>query len=177
MPLLLLPVLLFGLVALWLLSLPLLLWARYRAGRARRRSPAWVVRANAWMLALSLPPFVLTAWWATRWAADALRDAGIGLLLGALLGVAGIAMTRFEADPRALVYTPNRWPALLLTTLVALRIVAGLWVAGRRLAGATPDAWSGWLDAGGWLGVAGLFLGYGLAYGWGLRARLPRAGR
>ena len=175
MPLLLLPLLLIGVVALWLLLLPLLLWARYRAGHARRRSPAWVIRTNAWLLAVSLPPFLLSAWWATHWVPDALRDAWIGLLLGALLGFVGLWMTRFELAPRALVYTPSRWPALLLTTLVALRIAAGMWMAWRRLAGASPaTAWTGWLETGGWLGVAGVLFGYALAYAWGLRARVSR---
>ena len=175
--LLLLPLLLIAVVALGLVLLPVALWARYRAGRARRRAPAWMVRANAWLLALSLPLFLLSAWWATHWAGDALRDAGVGLLLGVLLGIVSLWLTRFEPDARVLVYTPNRWPALLLTTLVALRIVAGAWEAWRHVAGARPDGWSGWLEAGAWLGVGGLFLGYGLAYAWGLRARLSRTTR
>ena len=172
--LLLLPLLLLALVALWLVLLPLTLWARYRAGRARRRAIGWAVRANAWLLAVSLPLFLLTAWATSRWAPDALRDAGVGLLLGVLLGIVSLWLTRFEQDARGLVYTPSRWPALLLTTLVALRIVAGLWVALRHAAGHAQDAWMAWLEAGAWMGVAGLFLGYGLAYAWGLRARLLR---
>jgi hypothetical protein len=174
MPLLLLPLLVLALVALWLVLLPFALWARYRAGRARRRAVGWIVRSNAWFLALSLPLFGLSAWWASHWVADALRDAGLGLLLGVLLGILALWLTRFDADARGLTYTPSRWPALLLTTLVALRIVAGLWVAWRHVVGGGPTAWSGWLETGGWLGVAGLFLGYGLAYAWGLRARLAR---
>ena len=172
--LLLLPLLVLALLALWLVLLPVTLWARYRAGRARRRTPGWIVRTNAWLLALSLPLFLLSAWWATDWAADALRDAAIGLLLGVLLGIVSLWLTRFEADARALVYTPSRWPALLLTTLVALRIVAAAWQGWRQVRGSPPDAWSGWLQAGAWMGVAGLFLGYGLAYAWGLRSRLAR---
>ena len=173
--LLLLPLLLLALVALWLVLLPLTLWARYRAGRARRRASGWVVRTNAWLLALSLPLFLLTAWATSHWAADALRDAVVGLLLGLLLGVISLWLTRFEADARGFVYTPSRWPALLLTTLVALRILAGAWMTVRHAAGHAQDAWMAWLEAGAWLGVAGVFLGYGFAYAWGLRARLPRS--
>jgi hypothetical protein len=48
MPLLLLiPLLVLGLLALWLVLLPLSLLARYRSGRARRRARGWVVRGNA----------------------------------------------------------------------------------------------------------------------------------
>jgi hypothetical protein len=154
--------------------LPLSLWARYAAGRARRRAQGWVVRGNAWLLAASLPVFLGSAWVATRWVDTALRDAGLGLLLGALLGMFSLRLTRFEREAKGLFYTPNRWPVLLLTTLVALRILAGIWMAWRQVAGAAPDAWAAWLDLGAWTAIAGVFLGYGLAYTWGLRARLAR---
>jgi hypothetical protein len=94
------------------------------------------------------------------------------LLLGLLLGVISLWVTRFEFDAAGFHYTPNRWLVLGLTGLVAARIVAGLVIAVRRLddAQAAPIAW---LDAGGLWAVAGLLLGYALAYCWGLRARLP----
>lgn len=175
MPLLLLiPLLVLLLFALWLVLLPLSLWARYRAGRARRRAQGWVVCGNAWLLLASLPVFLGSAWLATRWVPDALREAGIGLLLGMLFGILSLWLTRFERDAKGLWLTPNRWPVLVLTTLVALRIVAGMWMTWRHLAHAAADAVATWLDAGAWSGIAGVFLGYGLAYTWGLRARLPR---
>ena len=172
MPLLLIPLAVLLLFALWLVLLPLSLWARYSAGRARRRAQGWFVRGNAWLLAASLPVFLVGARVASRWIGDALRDAGLGLLLGVLFGVVSLWLTRFERDAKGLVYTPNRWPVLLLTTLVALRILAGAWLAWRQAAGAAPDALAAWVDAGAWTGIAGVFLGYGLAYAWGLRARL-----
>ena len=82
--LLLLPFALLALVALWLVLLPVSLWARYSSGRARRRAQGWVVRGNAWLLAMTLPIFLLSSWFATHWMDDALRDAGLGLLVGAL---------------------------------------------------------------------------------------------
>src|SRR6476661_7073008 len=130
--LLLLPLLVLAFVALWLVLLPFALWARYRAGRARRRAIGWAIRVNAWLQALSVPLFALSAWWASHWVADALPDAAIGLLLGVLLGIVALWLTRFERDLRGMTYTPSRWPALLLTTLVALRIAAGLWLAWRH---------------------------------------------
>ena len=59
-----------------------------------------------------------------------------------------------------------------LTTLVALRIAAGLWMAWRHATGSATGAFSEWIEAGGWTGAAGVFLGYALAYTWGLRSRL-----
>ena len=174
MPLLLIPLLVLALFALWLVLLPLSLWARYRSGRARRRAQGWMVRGNAWLAAASVPIFIVSSWVTTRWVPDALRDALIGLLAGAMLGIVSLWLTRFERDGQTLWYTPNRWLMLALTTLVAMRIVAGLWVGFRHLASHTPSELAAWLDAGAWAAIAGLFLGYGVAYLWGLRARLPR---
>ena len=172
--LLLLPVAVVALVALWLVLLPVSLWARYASGRARRRAQQWVVRGNAWLLAASVPMLLLSAWLASRWMHAALRDACLGLLLGVLVGIASLWLTRFERDAKGLVYTPNRWLVLGLTTLVALRIAAGAWIAWRHATTGAVDAFGAWIEAGAWTGVAGLFLGYALAYTWGLRARLSR---
>jgi len=120
---------------LWLVLLPWSLWMRYRSGRARRRPQGWVVRGNAWLLAASLPLFLGTAWLMDRWMRDALRDAALGLLLGTLFGIVSVWLTRFERDARGLAYTPNRWPVLVLTGLVAARVLAGFWRAWR---GAEP---------------------------------------
>ena len=112
----------------------------------------------------------------THAAPDAARcctgDAGIGLLIGVLFGLVSLWLTRSERDGAVLWFTPNRWPVLILTTLVAARIIASLWMTWRRVTHATPAAAALWLDAGAWTAVAGVFLGYGLAYTWGLRARL-----
>jgi hypothetical protein len=155
-------------VALWALLLPLSLWARYRAGRARRRAQGWVVRANAWLLVASLALFALSAWIASHWAPLALRDATLGALAGTALGIVGLWLTRFEREAGALVYTPNRWLVLGLTALVAARLLAGLWLAWRG-----NGAAQAWLQAGSLFAVGGVLLGYYLAYTWGLRARLP----
>lgn len=173
MPLLLIiPLAVLAFVAVWLVLLPITLWARYAAGRARRRAQPWVVRGNGWLLAISVPLLLLSAWLASRWMHAALRDALLGLLLGTLFGIVSLWLTRFERDARGLIYTPNRWPVLAMTTLVALRIAAGLWIAWRHATGGAVDALADWIEAGAWTGMAGVFLGYALAYTWGLRARL-----
>lgn len=175
MPLLLLiPLLALLLAALWLVLLPWSLWMRYRGGRARRRARGWVVRTNAWVLAASVPLFLAGAWIATRWQPQALVDAVVGLLLGVLAGIVGLWLTRFERHARDLYYTPNRWLVLLLTSVVASRILGGAWMAWRHAAGAASTGLASWLEAGAWSGIAGLLLGYALATTWGLRARLPR---
>ena len=122
--LLLLPFALLALFATWLVLLPVSLWARYASGRARRRAQGWVVRGNSWLLALSLPIFLLSAWAATYWMDDALRDACWGLLIGVGVGVAGVWLTRFERDEKGWIYTPNRWLVLGLTSIVAAAVIA-----------------------------------------------------
>ena len=177
MPLLLLfPLLAVVVAALWVVLLPLTLRQRYRAGSARRRAYGWVLRVNAWVLALSLPTFVLTAWLAGRWSPQALPDAGIGLALGVAVGLAGVALLRIEHDAGQLYYTPNRWLTLLLTLAVALRILLGAFWAWRRASGADAevDAWEAWLDAGGLWTVGGLLLGYATTLAIGLHRRVAR---
>lgn len=165
MPLLLLaPLLVLLLLAAWLVLLPISLWARYASGRARRRAQGWFIGGNAWLLALLLPVFLVTAWIATFWMDDALRDACLGILIGVVVGIVGVWLTRFERDAKGWTYTPNRWVVLALTSIVALRVLAGLWMAWRHLSGGVPGALADWLDAGAWMGIAGVFLGYGLAY-------------
>lgn len=169
-PLLLLPLLVLGAIALWLLLWPVMLWARYRNGTARRRVQGWVVRVNAWLLVVSVPMFLLGAWVAGHWFDSALLDSTAGLLTGVAVGIVGLWLTRFEHDERGYYYTPNRWLVLALTVLLAVRIVVGV-AAGWGHVGAGAS-W-GLLEAGGLALIAGIFLGYALAYTWGLRARLP----
>jgi hypothetical protein len=171
--LLLIPLLVLVVVALWALLLPVSLWARYRAGRARRRAQGWVIRANAWLLVVSCALYGLSAWIASNWVAHALRDAGLGGLAGIGIGVVGLWLTRFEHDASGFHFTPNRWLVLALTALVAARIAVGLWLAWRS-AGSAAGPVEAWLRAGSLFGVGGVLLGYYLAYTWGLRARLPR---
>lgn len=177
MPLLILPLIVIAVFGLWVLLLPLSLWQRYRLGRARRRPQPWMVRGNAWLLLASLPPWFGGAWVAGHWVPHALRDAGLGLAIGVLAGIASLWMTRFERDAEGLAYTPNRWLVLAMTSLLALRVaLAGIaawrhWQAGAAVAGTLPHA-------AGLVLVGGVLLGYQLAYTWGLRARLaPSASR
>lgn len=173
MPLLIIPLVFLCIAGLWLLLLPLTLRQRYRYGSARRRAQGWMLRLNAWLLVLSVPGLLLTAWLGTRWSVDALRDALLGLCAGTALGVLGYLLTRFERIEGRLHYTPNRWLVLALTVLIAVRIVMGMWLAWHRATGSggADQAWVQLIDAGGLWGIAGVLLGYAASYAWGLHRR------
>lgn len=173
MPLLLLPLLLLALLLVMVLAWPWTLRQRYRLGVARRRVYGWQVRANAWLLSLSVLGYLAGAWLMSRWLPDALRDAGLALAAGAAFGLLGHALTRFEALPDGLYRTPPRWIVLAVVALVAGRAGYALWLAVQRLR--SGSGWDAWLRDDGalaLLAVAGLLLGYQWLLGLGLRHRL-----
>ena len=43
------------------------------------------------------------------------------------LGMVGLLLTRWEATPATLHYTPNRWLVLVVTFVVSARVLYGLW--------------------------------------------------
>jgi hypothetical protein len=133
--LLLLLLVVFGVALLALLLLPVSLWARYRNGRARRRAQGWAVRTDAWLLALSAPLFLASAWLASLWLPQALADACYGLLAGVCLGIVGLWLTRFEHDDSGFHFTPNRWVVLVLIVVVAARIAVGMWLTAAPMLG------------------------------------------
>jgi hypothetical protein len=165
------------LVVALILAMPFLLFLRYRAGTVRRRAYRWVATLNLLMIVLSAGFFLYVAVITNFWVPDAFRYSVLGLLGGCLLGLLGLALTRWEHTPRALHYTPNRWLILIITLVVSARLLYGLW-----------RIWHGWWTAGSdtsWLetvGVAGslalgaLMLGYYIAYSagvwWRLRQRV-----
>ena len=50
-----------------------------------------------------------------------------GLGLGAVLGLIGFALTRWESSRGVVHFTPNRWLVLTVTLFVAARITYGVW--------------------------------------------------
>ncbi len=179
MPLLLIPLLLLAVIALWALLLPFAMWQRIRHGGARRRAQAWVVGVNARLLLVSTMTFVLGAWFSQRWVDTALLYTGAGLAGGALLGFVGLRLTRFEPVQRSelsasLHYTPNRWLAFGLTVLVAARIALAIAHAiGQVRSVVTVQAWLP--QQADLFAVGGLLLGHYLIYIRGLRARFRAA--
>ena len=170
MPFLLVALLLFVLLALAgviLLSIAL----RYRAGTARRRGRRWIATTNVWMTSISALFFLLLAALFSFWIRGTFASALAGMGLGALFGLLGLALTRWEAKPEGLFYTPSRWLALFLTLAIAARFAYGWW-RGLHAPGPHP-----FLSASGMqlsLAVGGGLIGYYFAYAIGVRLRLAR---
>jgi hypothetical protein len=107
--------------------IPVSLVQRIRRGTMRRQARGWVVTANAIGVTLSTTMFLIGALITSRWVPDVLRYALGGLVLGAVLGLIGFALTRWESCHGVVHYTPNRWLVLTVTTFVAARIFYGFW--------------------------------------------------
>jgi hypothetical protein len=155
--------------------LPLSLVQRYRVGTARRPARGWVAALNLAGIGTSAGLFLLTSAVTSAWVPYAFTYTVLGLAAGCLLGLFGLALTRWEATPRALFYTPNRWLILAITLIVTARVLYGFW--------RSWQAWTAGLDYSSWAeasGVAGamaagaVVLGYYLAYWLGVRRRLKR---
>lgn len=174
MPLLLIPLVILVVLALWLVLLPLSLWQRYRFGKARRRAWPWLVRLNAWLLLLSAVVFIGTMGITNYWWPGAFAYAGAGIAAGAGLGGVGLLLSRFERTPQGLFFTPNAWLILALTIIVAARIAMGFVELWRYWQGRESLSLIPIVDHASLFSVAGLLIGYYLVYTWGLRSRLPR---
>ena len=155
--------------------IPLSIVQRYRVGTSRQRARGWLATINLAGLALSAVLFLTSAAVTNIWVPDALKYTAAGLILGCVLGIVGLWLTRWEPTIDALYYTPNRTLVLGLTLVVAARLLYGFW-----------RGWATWrsgVDDGSWFvaaGVAGsmaagaVVLGYYLAYWIGVRRRISR---
>ena len=155
------------------LALPFSLVQRYRMGTARRRARSWVAVINLLVLAFSCAFFLWIAALVNIWAPRAFGYSFAGFGVGALLGLLGLAFTRWEESPRGLHYTPNRWLILLLTLAVVIRLLYGMWRAWHSWWSHGPE--TSWLAAAGIAGsmsVGAVVLGYYIAYTSGVLRRL-----
>ena len=162
-------------LVLAIVLMPLGLVQRYRAGTARRVARRWLATLNVGTLSFSVCLFLGGAAMTSFWVPNALPYALAGFAGGCLLGILGLALTRWEGAPGSLHYTPNRFLALAITLVVTARLAYGVW----RL-------WQGWglgVDERAWLiesGVPGslaagaIVLGYSLAYWIGVSRRARR---
>jgi hypothetical protein len=107
--------------------MPLILLQRYRTGTARRQARAWVTAVSLVGLAVSAVCFLTAAAVTTIWLPGAFRAALAGMGIGCVLGVVGLALTRWEFTPRSLHYTPNRLLVLVITLMVSARLLYGMW--------------------------------------------------
>ena len=173
MPLLIpLAVALFFIMAL-VLTMPLLLVLRYRAGKARRLGRKWIATVNLLSLIVSVGLFLWVAAMTTFWIPNAFLYSLIGLATGGILGLLGLALTRWERTPHAMHYTPNRWLVLVITLAVTTRLLYGLWRIWHawRASGAN-DSWITAAGVAGSMAVGAIVLGYYLIYSAGVRCRL-----
>ena len=176
MPLLLIALLLLVIVAFGgvvLLSVAL----RYRAGTARRQGRRWVATLNMWMTGFSALLFLLFAAGASFWIEHAFRFALAGAGIGALLGLCGLALTRWETERTGLFYTPSRSLAILITMAIVARFIYGFWRHFHPAKAASSNPLLAASAAQLSLAVAAGLISYYLVYAIGVRLRIARHGR
>ena len=125
MPLFLVVVLLLPLAIIVLI--PVSIVQRLRRGTMRRQARGWVATANLIAVTLSMGIFLIGALITDRWAPDALRYTLGGLGAGAVLGLVGFMLTRWDRGGGRLHYTPNRWLVFAVTAIVSARVLYGFW--------------------------------------------------
>jgi hypothetical protein len=128
---------------------------------------------NVVAIGLSTALFLLGASVTTIWVPRALPYTLLGLAIGAVLGLLGLWLTRWERDVDLLHFTPNRWLVLAILLAVTGRIAYSFW-----------HAWQSWhsgIGGGSWvvhtgaaqsLGAGAVVLGYYLTFWTGVRRRL-----
>ena len=155
------------------LATPLLLFLRYRAGKARRMARPWIAITNLLSFLISAALFIWIAALTNFWLPHAFGYSILGMLAGCCLGLLGVTLTRWEKSANATYYTPNRWLVLLVTLAVAARMAYGLWRIWHAWHTTGHD--SSWLAAAGIPGsmaVGALVLGYYLLYNAGVCYKL-----
>jgi hypothetical protein len=174
MPLVVLAVVL--LIPLALLALmPLSIVLRYRASTARRKARGWVATVNVVAIGLSVVIFLTVAAATSFWVPRALTYTLAGLAGGCLLGLLGLALSRWEPSAEALHYTPSRGLVLAIMLVAASRMVYGLWRAWHAWRAAAGDAsWLASSGAAGSLAAGAIVMGYYLAYNAGVGRRFRR---
>lgn len=170
---------LFVFVVLAIIALiPISIIQRFRVGTARRQARGWVAALNMGAIGFSVTLFLISAYLASRWVPEALAYTLTGLGAGAVLGVAGLALTRWEHGSGRVYYTPNRWLVLAITVVVAARVGYGFW--------RTWEAWRASVESMAWVAASGaaasmsagaVVLGYYLVYWAGVRARVKQLTR
>jgi len=168
--------LLLGLIPIAMIALtPFLLLQRYRVGSSRRIARPWVATLAVVSMIFSAVFFLAGSALTSLWVPRALSYASAGIAIGVVGGLAGLVVTRWEATPRTLHFTPNRWFVLVITLLVTARVLFGLYrMAIAADAGLTGHALVGAFGIAESLGAGGVVIGYYLAYNLGVRWRIRR---
>lgn len=172
MPLLILPFLLLVAIFAIIALIPLAIVQRYRIGTSRQRARGWLAALNLFGFGFSSVLLVITATVTTLWVPGTLAYALMGLAVGAVLGLVGLWLTTWEPTIDALHYTPNRVLVFGVMSIVAGRLLYGVW-----------RGWQSWhegIQGHSWVvasGVAGsiaagaIVLGYYFVYWIGVRRR------
>jgi MFS family permease len=174
------PIIIFALLFFVLLALAgvvlLSIALRYRAGTARRQVRRGVATLNVWMTSFSGVFFLSFTLLLSFWVGSAFRFALIGMGVGGILGLLGLALTRWENYGERLFYTPSRWLAFIIVFAIVGRVVYGWWHATHS--GGNVPGYQHWpITASGTqlsLAVAAGLIGYYLVYSIGVRLRLMR---
>jgi hypothetical protein len=154
---------------------PWLLLQRYRAGSARRPARKWMVLLTIVSTMVSAVFLLVGAAFTNIWVPWAFGDGALGLASGCILGVIGLALTRWEATVRTFHYTPSRALVLFVTLIITARVLFGIYrtivaaqsgISGHQLIGAFGVAES--------LGAGALVLGYYVAYNAGVLWKIRR---
>ena len=145
--------------------MPLSLVLRYRASTARRPARGWVAALNVGAIGFSAILLLAGAAVTNAWVSRAFAYTVAGMAVGGLLGLVGLALTRWEATGRSLHYTPNRWLVLAVLLVVTTRLAYGLWRAWHAWH-TTPgeEPWLAASGAAGSLAAGALVVGYFLTY-------------
>jgi hypothetical protein len=153
--------------------MPLTLVQRYRVGTARRLARGWITTLNLVAIGISTALFLAGAAVTSIWVPRAFTYALGGLVAGCAAGLLGLALTRWDASPSALHYTPNRWLVLAITLTVTCRLLYGFWRGWETWrAGMGDTSWLAASGAAGSLAAGAIVLGYYLVYWAGIRRHL-----
>ena len=154
---------------------PFMLIQRYRVGSSRRQARPWMAGFGLIMMILSTIFFLVGSAITAFWVQDALTGAAAGVGVGLVLGIVGLLFTRWEATPRTLHYTPNRWLVLLVTFIVSARVLYGFYrsflMAQAGVTGTSLVLAFGIPES---LAAGGTVIGYYLAYHAGVRWRVRK---
>jgi glucan phosphoethanolaminetransferase (alkaline phosphatase superfamily) len=127
---------------------------------------------NVWTTAFAAGFFLIAAACTSLWMREAFMCALAGVAGGGLIGIVGLLLTRWETGGQRFYYTPSRWMALIIVSVVAARLVYAWW---RGLHRSTPPHL--WLNLSGTaisLAIAAALIGYYLVYAIGVRWQLQK---
>ncbi len=157
------------------LAMPFALVQRYRFGTARRPGRRWVAKVNLLLMLLSAALFIWGAAFTNFWVPRTFQYALLGLAGGGMLGLLGLALTRWETTPQSFHYTPSRFLVLIITFAVSARLLYGFWRGWHAwIERGHGTAWLAASGAAGSLGVGAMVLGYYLSYSAGIYWRTRR---